>query len=130
MRRRGDGSSGWDRCSEAKRRAFGAPSKFSDEPDFRLQILIELLSHSLTSRVDEPADIFGSGVAKVDHDVGVHVRDLRVSHAKALQTALIDEPPGADAFDFLEDGAGAGVPVEPGMFRSAPAEVLLHDAMQ
>src|SRR6185369_16535580 len=49
--------------------------------------------------------------------------------AIALEPALVDEPAGPDAFELLEDGTGARVPVEPGMPSAAPAEILLQDAM-
>src|SRR5918912_1238397 len=49
--------------------------------------------------------------------------------SEALEPALVDEAPRADAFDLLEDRAGARVPVEPRVARAAPAQVLLQDAM-
>ena len=61
------------------------------------------------------AHVLRGGVAEVHHDVRVHVRDLRVADAMAFEAALINEPAGADAFDLLEDRAGARMPVEPGM---------------
>ena len=57
------------------------------------------------------------------------VRDLRVADAVALEAALIHQPPRAHALDLLEDRPGAGMELEPGMPRAAPAQVLLHHAM-
>src|SRR5512132_2125905 len=78
---------------------------------------------------NERDHVGGRRVTEVDHDVGVDVRDLCIAHAMALETALIDKTAGADPFDLLEDGAGARMPIEPGMTGATPTEVLLHDAM-
>src|SRR5688572_25094088 len=69
------------------------------------------------------------GVTEVDQNVRVDERDLRVPDAMAFESALIDKTTGAHSFDLLEDRSGAGMPIEPGMTRATPAEVLLHDAM-
>jgi zinc protease len=78
---------------------------------------------------DERANIAGRRVPEVHHDVRVDVGDLRIAHAKSLQPALVDETSGAYAFDLLEDRPGTRVNLEPRVTRSAPAQVLLHDAM-
>ena len=39
------------------------------------------------------------------------------------------EPPRANALDLLEDRTGARMNLEPRMTRTAPAKVLLHDAV-
>src|SRR5205085_668565 len=67
--------------------------------------------------------------SEVDHDVRVNEGNLCVTNATAFHSALIDKTTGAHTFDFLEDRAGARVPLQPGMLRAAPAEVFLHDAM-
>src|SRR5438874_852907 len=104
--------------------------EFADEADFRLQVLVELLPNFGTRSVDQLSNVGGGGVTEIDHDVGVHVGDLCVTDAKPLQAALIDQSSGADPFDLLEDRSSARVPVEPGVLTSAPAEILLHDAVE
>src|SRR5204863_10197476 len=88
-----------------------------------------LLDPTLRSR-DQLSNIGRGRMAQVDHDVGVHVRDLGVADAKALHSQLIDEPSCPDAIDLLEDRARAGMPLEPWVLAAAPAEVFLHDALQ
>src|SRR5437899_650521 len=106
------------RCPRLRRmtliehRAPVSTLEFADEPDLWLEVLIELLAHFRPSRIDQLTHVGGGGVAEVDHDVGVHVGDLRIAHAKSLQSTLVDEASGADAFDLLEDGSGARMPVE------------------
>src|SRR3954451_15364621 len=68
-------------------------------------------------------------MTEIHHDVGVNVRDLRIANAMPLEPALVDQPTGPDALELLEDRAGARVPIEPRMPCSAPAEILLQDAM-
>src|SRR5262249_10734058 len=60
---------------------------------------------------------------------GVNVRNLRVTLTESLQTALIDETPGPDALDLLEDRAGARMPIEPRVPAPAPTQILLKDAV-
>lgn len=55
--------------------------------------------------------------------------EMRVADAEPLEPALVDEPPGTDAFDLLEDAARAGVHLEPRMAGPAPGQVLLLDAV-
>ena len=88
-----------------------------------------LLDRALRDR-DELPHVMGSCVPEVHQDVGVYVRDLRIADSISLESALIDEPARPDAFNLLEDGTGAGMPVEPWVLPPSPAQILLHDAMQ
>ena len=78
---------------------------------------------------DQITNVFRGCVSEIDHDVRMNVRYLRVTLAKTLQSDLIDETPGADALDFLEDRAGTWVILEPRVLAATPAEILLHDAV-
>ncbi|MBV6519996.1 MAG: hypothetical protein MNPFHGCM_00100 [Gemmatimonadaceae bacterium] len=103
--------------------------ELADETDLGNEILIESLPDSRLCVGDDSSHICSRRFAQVHDDVGVDVRDLRVANTKPLQSALIDQTPGTYAFDLPEDAAGAGMIFEPGMPRSAPGKVLLHDAM-
>src|SRR5215213_1472527 len=78
---------------------------------------------------DQRANIGGRRATEVHHDVRVNVRDLRVANPKPLQAALVDQATRPDALDLLEDRSGARMNLEPGVTRTPPAQVLLHDAM-
>ena len=92
-------------------------------------MLAEPIGDALLRMRDQCTHVTRGGVPEIHHDVGVNVRDLRVANAKSLQTTLIDQPSGADAFDLLEDRSRARVDLEPRVTRATPAQVLLHDAM-
>lgn len=78
---------------------------------------------------DELANVFRGGPSQIDHDVGVNVRDLRVTVAETLQSDLVDQPTGSNSFDLLEDRSGTRVILEPWVLAAAPAEIFLHDAV-
>ena len=78
---------------------------------------------------DQSDHISTGGVTEIHHDVRVHVRNLRVAHAKALEAALIHQPTSAHSLNFLEDRASARMPLKPRMPRAAPTQVFLHDAV-
>src|SRR6185437_2357565 len=98
-------------------------SEFADESDLGLEVhAAPFLDHSLGER-DEAANVLGRGVPEVDHDVRVHMRDLSVAESVPFESALVDEPAGADSLYLFEDRPGARMPFEPGMLAAAPAEV-------
>src|SRR5205085_1597258 len=80
--------------------------------------------------LDQAAHVGGRCTAEVHHDVRVDMRNLRVALPKAFHSALIHETTSANAFDLLEDRSRARVPIQPWMLSPAPAEILLHDAVQ
>ena len=121
-RRRGGSSADSARRSEIL--------EFADEPDLRLEVHAALSLDGVLRDADQLANVLRGGVAQIHHDVRVDVRDLRVADAKSLEPALVDEPAGADAFDLLEDRAGARMPIEPRVLAAAPAQVLLQNALQ
>src|SRR5690242_15693337 len=89
-----------------------------------------LLLHLALGKADEIAHVLRRCVAEIDEDVRMDVGDLRIANPMALETTLVDEAPGPDTFDFLEDTASAGVPIQPRMLSAAPAEVFLHDTVK
>ena len=103
--------------------------EFSDKADLGLQMMPESLLHLRLSDGDQLPNILRRGIAEVHHDVRVDVGDLCISMAVTLEANLIDQPPRSDTLDFLEDGSGARVVLEPRMLPAAPAQVLLHDPM-
>src|SRR4029079_12662728 len=109
--------------------AEDAGLEFAGDPDLGLERVAQLLAYRGLRVPDQRDDVRGRRMTEVHHDVGVNVRDLGVADAIALEPALVDEPAGPDAFELLEDGTGARVPVEPGMPSTTPAEILLQDAM-
>src|SRR5512144_580363 len=90
----------------------------------------ELLLYCALSQRDQRSHVGRGRAAEVDDDVGVEVGDLRTADRRSLEAALIDQSAGADAFDLPEDGARARVDREPRVAGSAPAEVLLMNAVQ
>ena len=56
---------------------------------------------------DEGVDVGGRGAARIDQDVGMPRGDQGAADPGAFQAALVDQTAGPDAFDLLEDGAGA-----------------------
>src|SRR5687767_7749370 len=104
-------------------------SEFADKAYFGLEVLAELVGDPSLDFRDQLPDVSGGGFAKVDDDVGVEVRHLRIANAMSLHATLIDETPRADTFDLLEDGPRAGMNLEPGVPRAAPGKVLLQDAI-
>src|SRR5438128_1651809 len=89
-----------------------------------------LLFYGFLRDADQLADIGGRCAAEVDHDVRVDMGDLRAANAISLESALIDEPSSADAFDLFEDRSRARMPVEPRMLSAAPAQVLLQHTVE
>ena len=89
-----------------------------------------IVCHAFLRVCNQGADVARRRMAEVDEDVRVDVRDLRVTDAVTLEAALVDEAACADVLDLLEDGPGAGMPVEPGMLAAAPAQVFLRDPVK
>ena len=83
--------------------------------------------HSLLSEVDELAHLFGRRPTKVDDDVGVFVKDARVTDQVTLQPAFVDEPSRADAVDLLKDRTSARIEPKVGVPLFTPCEVLAYD---
>lgn len=81
------------------------------------------------SDLDQLTHVSGGRPSQIDHDVGVDMRNLRITVPKSLQADLIDQTARTDSLDFLEDRASAGMVLEPRMLATAPAQVFLHDAM-
>jgi len=104
-------------------------SELADKSYLDLQIVAKSLLHLLLGERDQLSNIFRGGVSEIDHDVRVNMRNLGITVTEAFQTDLIDQPPGAYAFNLLEDRARAGVILEPGMLAAPPAEIFLHDAV-
>src|ERR1700716_1215966 len=104
-------------------------SELADESDLDLQVVAKSLLHLLLGKRDQLANIFRGGLSQIDHDVRVNVGNLCIAVAETLQADLIDQPPGPDALDLLEDRACAGVILEPRVLASTPAEIFLHDAV-
>ena len=69
----------------------------------------ETFENGLLCMSNDCTNVGSGSVAEVHEDVGVNVRDLRITNAETLESALIDESAGADAIDLLEDGARAGM---------------------
>ena len=104
-------------------------SELANEPYFDLQMVAKSLLHLLLGNRDQLANVFSGGLSQIDHDVRVNVRNLRVTVAETLQSDLIDQTPGTDTLNFLEDRAGTWVILEPWMLAAAPTEIFLHDAV-
>ncbi len=104
-------------------------SELADKAYLNFQMVTESLLHFVLGNRDQLANVFRRCVSQIDHDVRVNVRDLRVAMAETLQADLVDETPGADALDLLEDRPRARVILEPRVFATTPAEILLHDAV-
>ena len=87
------------------RPSAGSPrikSEFADESDLWLQVDAVFPLDRLLGDVDEIANILRRRGAKVHHDIGVDVGDLRAAPAEPLESGLIDEPSCSHSFDFLE----------------------------
>src|SRR5205085_5791036 len=100
--------------------------EFSHKSDFGFEVLVEAFSHGLLSLGNQLANVLRGRTAQVDHDVGMDVGDLGVSHSMSFHSALVHQSSRADALDLLEDRASARMPVEPRMPTAAPAEILLQ----
>jgi len=103
--------------------------ELSDEAYLHLQVETKSIFNCLLSDRDQFANILCCGLTQIDHDVGVDVRYLSITVPESFQAALIYEPPRPNALDLLENRTGARMELEPGMSASAPAQILLHDAM-
>ena len=103
--------------------------ELAHEVDFRFELVSQRVLHGTLGVTDQANHIRAGGAADVDHDVRVNEGNLGVSNVKSLEPTLVDESPRAHPFDFLEDRTSARVPLEPGMPGTAPAQILLHDAV-
>src|ERR1700730_15551037 len=104
-------------------------SELADKSYLDLQVVAKPLLHLLLGERDQLANIFRGGVSEIDHDIRVNMRNLCITVTETLQTDLIDQPSGADAFNLLEDRARAGVIIEPRVLAAPPGEIFLHDAV-
>src|SRR5690606_13054154 len=96
-----------------------------DKPDLRLQAHRKLVLHGILRMRNQSPHVSRCRMAEVNHDVRVNMRNLCVANPVALQPALVDQTSRAHPFDLLEDRACAGVNIQPGVARTAPAQVLL-----
>jgi len=87
------------------------------------------LLHLVLGNRDQLANIFRGGLPKIDHDIRVNVRNLCVTVAESLEADLVDEAPGANTLDFLENRARTRVILEPRVLATTPTEIFLHDAV-
>lgn len=83
---------------------------------------------SLRNR-DQLANITGSGIPKVYHDVRMDMRYLRATVPEPLEPNLVNQASGPYSLDLFEDRTCTGMKLKPGVPGSTPAQVLLHDAM-
>lgn len=86
--------------------------------------------HFVLRKGDELPDLASGRISEVDQNVRMDVGDLRIANTRSFQSALINQSPCTDAFDFLEYRAGARMPIEPWMLAATPAQIFLHDPMQ
>lgn len=99
----------------AKRAIVYSLSELADETDFGVQQVAVLRLYGVLHVFNECSYIVCGGFAQIHDDIGVDMRDLGVAYPEPFESGAIDEPAGANAFNFPEDGACAGVHVEPGV---------------
>src|SRR5207237_1383393 len=64
---------------------------FTEDPDLRLQVDVELRVHALAGDLHQREHVGGHGAAAIDDEVGVLGRDLGAVDALALEPGLLDQ---------------------------------------
>src|SRR5215208_3251810 len=85
------------------RRSILETLEVADKTNFRLEPNAELFLDSILRDDDELSYILRRRTAEIHHDVGVNVRDLRISMAESLEAALVNQTPCSHSLDLLED---------------------------
>src|SRR5262249_490241 len=83
--------------------------RHADADDLPLQLVAARSPDPGAHRLAQPLDVLGGGVAVVDQEVAVHVRDLRTADAQAAAAGPVDEPPAALARRVFEGGAAGAL---------------------
>src|SRR2546430_817401 len=81
---------------------------FTEDPDLRLQVDVELRVHALAGDLHQREHVGGHGAAAIDDEVGVLGRDLGAVDALALEPGLLDQLRGQVGARVLPDEAGRG----------------------
>src|SRR5215467_7852505 len=77
--------------------------------DLPLERHAGFVAHACTHGLAQTLDVLGRGIAVIDEEVAVHVRDFGAADAQTAAAGLIDELPGAGARRVLERGAAGAL---------------------
>ncbi len=105
-------------------------SELAHERDLRLQPIPHPLFDDFLDMGDECPYVGRRGAAGVDEDVCVAAGDHGAADPHPLETALVDQPAGADPLDLLEDGTGARFGIQRRVALPPPFQILGGDAAQ